>query len=79
MPHFYFHLYNDIDASDDEGREFPDLAAARNYALGQLRRLVGEIAKDTGRIVLSHRLDIEDEQKTVLDTVRFGDVVKVEP
>jgi hypothetical protein len=28
--------------------------------------------------VLSHRIDIEDEDGTVLDSVQFGDVLKVE-
>jgi hypothetical protein len=35
--------------------------------------------KETGRIVLSHRIDIADAKQDVLDTVHFGDVVKVEP
>jgi hypothetical protein len=79
MPQFYFHLYNDIEASDYEGKEFVDLGAARSHAFAQVRHLVGETVKNTGRIVLSHRIDIEDEQHNVLDTVHFGDVVKVEP
>lgn len=32
VPVFYFHLHNDVDAEDHEGKEFPDLAAA-----GELR------------------------------------------
>jgi hypothetical protein len=79
MPRFYFHLHNDIDAPDEEGKEFADLAAARAYALFQVRHVVGETAKETGRIVLSHRIDIEDDQEQVLDTVRFDDGVEIEP
>jgi len=71
MPHFYLHLHNDIDAADEEGKEFPDLAAARSYAQAQVRCLVGETVKETGRIVLSHRIDIANEQQDVLETVHF--------
>ena len=78
MTRFYFHLHNDIDAPDEEGKEFADLAAARAYALDQVRHVVGETAKETGRIVRSHRIDIENDQQHVLDTVRFDDAVKIE-
>jgi hypothetical protein len=79
MPRFYFHLHNDIDVPDEEGKDFAVLADARAYALVQVRHVAGETAKDTGRIVLSHRIDIEDAEQRVLDTVRFGDGVMGEP
>jgi hypothetical protein len=78
VPQFYFHLYNDMDVPDDEGEDLPDLHAARAYADRQARALVGESAKQEGRIVLWHRIDIEDEQGAVLDVVHFRDVVQVE-
>ena len=74
---FYFHLYNDIDAPDDEGIELPDLEAARNCAVEQARGLIGELAKTEARIVLNHRIDIEDADGKVLDTVQFRDVVRI--
>lgn len=78
MAQFYFHLHNDIDVPDDEGHDLPDLQAARAHAMHQARMLVGELAKDEGRIVLHHRIDIEDEHGTVLDSVQFRDVVSIE-
>ena len=75
---FYLHLINDMDVPDEEGKELPDLNAARNWASRQARLLLGEIAKEEGRVVLHHRIDIENEHGEVLETVRFGDVVKVE-
>ena len=78
MPRFYFHLYNDIDAADDEGVDFPDLASARADAVRQARVTFAETAKDEGRVVLHHRIDIEDEHGRVLGTVYFRDAVKVE-
>jgi hypothetical protein len=38
----------------------------------------GETAKDEGRVVLHHRIDIEDEQRAVLATIYFRDAVSVE-
>lgn len=78
MPRFYFHLHNDIEAVDSEGREYSDLEAAIAAARHQARQLAGETVKEKGRIVLSHRIDIEDERGSVLATVAFGDVVSVE-
>lgn len=78
MPPYFFHLHNDVDAPDDEGVELPDLDAARAHATTLVRFTFGETAKDEGRVVLHHRIDIEDESRAVLDTVYFRDAVKVE-
>ena len=78
MPRFFFHLHNDMDVPDDEGKELPDLEAAREWAFRSIRDLMGEMAKEEGRVVLHHSVDIEDERGNVLSTVRFSDVVIVE-
>jgi hypothetical protein len=79
MPVFYFHLLNDMDVRDPEGIELPDLEAARDKARHNARMLMGEMLKDEAHINLSHRIDIEDEHRRVLDTVWFRDVVQVDP
>jgi hypothetical protein len=78
MPRFYFHLRNDMDVPDNEGKELRNLEEAVAYALNLTRFEAAELVKENGRIVLSHRIDIEDEQHIVLETVHFSDVVKVE-
>lgn len=78
MPRYYFHLLNDMDVPDHEGVELPDLAAARRTAIEQALGMIGEEAKTQARIVLSHRIDIEDEDGRVLDTVVFRDIIGVE-
>lgn len=78
MPRFYFHLRNDLDVPDDEGKELPDGAAARAYAEDLVRFEVSEAAKRDGRIVLGHRIDIEDEQHRAVDAVWFRDVLRLE-
>ena len=78
MPRFYFHLLNDVDAPDDEGKEFPDLDAARQHARRNIRFTAAESLKEQGRVVLSHRIQIEDGGGNVLDTVFFSDVLNIE-
>ena len=79
MPNFYLHLLNDVDAPDEGGQELPDLDTARDHAIRMVRFEVAEAAKRDGRIVMSHRIDIEDKQRRVLATVRFSDAVSVLP
>jgi hypothetical protein len=79
MPRFYFHLYNDADVSDEDGEELPNLAAARAHAISMARFEISEAAKRDGRIVLSHRIDVEDEDAAVLASVHFRDAVQVTP
>ena len=78
MPRFYFHLYNDLDVPDHEGLVLPDLEAAVTHAASEARTLAGELVKEQGRIVLHHRIDIEDEHERLLNTVHFRDAVQVE-
>ncbi len=78
MPRFYFHLHNDVDVPDEGGEELPDLAAARAHAISMARFEVAEAAK-VGRILLSHRIDVEDEHGAVLATVPFSEAVQVTP
>jgi hypothetical protein len=78
VPRFYFHLLNDVDAPDEEGKELPDLDAAREQARMNVRFTAGETLKEQGRIVLGHRIEIEDEDGNVLDTVYFSDVLQID-
>lgn len=78
MALFYFHLINDVDAPDDEGKELPDLEAAMEHARRLARFTAAENLKADGKIVLSHRIDVEDDAGKVLGTVTFGDVVSVQ-
>ncbi len=79
MPLFYFHLHNDEDVPDPSGKELADVGAARAHAVSMARFEISEAATRDGRIVLPHRIDVEDGTGAVLATVRFGDAVKVSP
>ena len=78
MPKFYFHLHDDYDTRDEDGKELPDIDAAREYAEANALFTMAETLKEQGRINLRHHIDIEDEHGKVLATVRFRDVVAIE-
>ena len=78
MPRYFLHLRNDMDVPDEEGLELPDLAAARETAIVNARFSLAQAAMEEAKINFSHRIDIEDADGRVLDTVWFRDVVKVE-
>ena len=77
MPRFFFHLYDDMVARDDEGQELPDAEAARSAALVSAREMAcAEVL--AGRLNLGHRLEVEDESGTLLASVRFSEAVDIE-
>ena len=78
MPLFYFHLINDMDVPDHEGEDLPDLAAAQAFALRQARAMIAAMVSDEGRLVLHHRIDIEDEQHSLVGTIAFRDALTIE-
>ena len=74
MPRFYFHLYNDVITTDEEGRELPDAEAARAVAVAEAREMMtDDVLK--GEIVMSHR--IADETGAIVSTVSYRDAVDV--
>ncbi len=78
MPRYFLHLRDDLDVPDEEGFELPDLDAARTKARENALFSLAQTAKDEAKINFRHRIDIEDEQGGILDTVWFRDVVTVE-
>ena len=76
MPRYFFHVYDDIIAHDEEGLELPNLAAARLNALKGARDLIGEQVR-RGYLVLSHWIDVVDEQGEKVLTITFRDAVDI--
>jgi hypothetical protein len=76
MPRYFFHVYDDVIAEDEEGAELPNLAAARLNALHGARDLMSEQVR-RGYIVLSHWIDVMDEQGEKVLTITFRDAVDI--
>ena len=62
MPRFYFHVYDDLVALDDEGAELPSVAEAREAAVRAARELATEEIKRKGTLTMKHRIEVEDER-----------------
>lgn len=77
MPRYYFHLHNGTTARDEEGRELPDLEAARQEAISAARELMGEDLK-AGLLRLGHRIEIGDADGSELLVVPFAEAVMIE-
>jgi uncharacterized protein YegJ (DUF2314 family) len=77
MPIYHLHLINaHIDADDVEGHDLPDLDVARAKALAGIRDfLAHELAK--GTLDFRGRVDIEDDNGAVLESISFADAVAV--
>ena len=76
MPRYYFHLHNDLDVRDEEGRELPDQKAARAEAIRGARDLMAEDVK-RGRLTLSHWIEVRDEAGAQLFVLRYGEAVEI--
>ncbi len=76
MPRYFFHVYDDVIAEDEEGSELPNLAAARLNALRGARDIIAEQVR-RGYFVLSHWIDVVNEQGERVLTVTFGDAVDI--
>lgn len=76
MPRFYFHLRNDIVSDDEEGRELPDMNAAREAAREDARDMAAENVR-AGKLDLSHYIEVTDESGEPLFRVSFGDVIRI--
>lgn len=77
MPRFYFNLCNGAEfAEDEEGLELADYAAARRMAVESLR---GVMAGDllTGDLNTASFIEIEDDNRELIETVSFAEVVNL--
>lgn len=76
MPRYFFHLHDDIDASDEEGVDLPDVQAARAYAIENAREVAGESIAN-GCLDLDHFILVTGANGAAVLQVRFGDAITV--
>jgi hypothetical protein len=76
LPRYFFHVFDDIIAQDEEGVELPNLAAARLQAVKGARDLMTEQVRH-GHLELSHWIDVTDERGDKVLTITFRDAVDV--
>ena len=78
MPLYFFDLHNDMDVLDHDGKDFPDLNAAKENALAEAREMMKQ-AVDDGELNLGHDISVRDENGTTVYVLRFGEAVRVIP
>jgi hypothetical protein len=76
VPRYFFSVYDDVIAQDEEGVELPNVAAARLYAIKGARDIIAEQVRH-GKFVLSHWIDVADEHGAPLFTVTFREAVDI--
>ena len=74
---YFFHLHNNIVASDEEGVELASEAEARDHAEAEARTMAAESVKG-GSLDLSHYIRVSNEAQDTLFVVKFGDIVRIE-
>lgn len=77
MPLYFFHLRHQFEEIiDPEGQDLGGIDAARNLALDAARDTLSADMKK-GIIDLRFRIDVEDEQGTLLHSIAFKDAFEV--
>jgi hypothetical protein len=76
MAHYFLNVVNGIGfTEDEEGDDFPDLAAARAKAVEGIRSILSDDLRTTGEINLRGRIDIVDRHGAIMLTVPFDEAV----
>ena len=78
MPRYFFHLHNDLETRDEEGLELADVTAARGVAAHEARAMAAQSVAQ-GQLHLDHSIEVTDASGATLFTLRFGEVVEIEP
>jgi hypothetical protein len=76
MPHYYLHQRNEVYVNDEEGEDFPDVAAARHKAVIGARSILSEELM-RGLLDLRGAIEIADEGGTIIAIVPFQEAVTV--
>ena len=76
MPRYFFHVFNDQETTDFEGKELLDLEAARAVAIKGARGIMAHELETEGCINLNHWIEIEDERGE-MTVLTFGDALTV--
>jgi hypothetical protein len=77
MPRYRFNIHNGIGfVEDEEGRDLPDLDAARTEAVKDIRSILVE-DMEHGRIDLCGRIEVVGESGVAVLSVAFEEAVQI--
>ena len=73
MPMYYFHLYDDVPLTDEDGTELIDVAAARDHAAGVARELTFKSEDFMQEAWSSWTMRVHDHEGTELFSLAMSD------
>jgi hypothetical protein len=76
MARYFFNVYDDMVATDEEGVELPNVEAARLRALAGARDLMCSQVKH-GYVDLSHWIDVVDEAGAIALRLPFRGAIEI--
>ena len=77
MSRYFFHVYSDAVALDEDGQDLASPAIAREAALLAAREFAAEEISQRGQLNLRHRVEVEDEQGRPVFTLPFSAAFKI--
>ena len=77
MSRYFFHVYSDTVAIDEEGQELASLSIAREAAIRAARDFAAEEITSCGQISLRHRIEVEDENGRPIFTLPFSSAFRI--
>ena len=77
MPHYHFDVHTSVEARDEEGIDFADLAEAKAFAMKNAHFMAVEEMRRDRRFSPNHSIKITGGDGVVLHSVRYGDCVDV--
>ncbi len=74
---FFFHLVDGVDILlDPDGRDLPDLAAAKAWSLKEARSLLSHEVL-SGTVNLAQAIEVHDETGAVVHILPFGEAISI--
>jgi hypothetical protein len=77
VPRFFFNVFDGSATIDEVGVELDDLAAAREAAVEEARAVIVEQVR-RGHVDLSHRIEVEDEERRPVLLLPFSAAVEID-
>ena len=77
MSRYFFHVYSDTVALDEDGEDLASVTIAREAAVRSAREFAAEEITTRGEVHLHHRIEVEDEEGRPVFTLPFSAAFKI--
>ena len=77
MSRYFFHVYSDTVALDEDGQDLASVAVAREAAVRAAREFAADEIIKQGAVHLRHRIEVEDQQGRPVFTLPFSAAFRI--